>query len=102
MARYITLERKITRFSRDRYIENPIYPDIPATADDLYVRTSYTDRYDTLAQEYYNDSSLWWVIATANPSSRQDSLNVTPGVQLRIPANQLNIVAEFERLNEQR
>lgn len=102
MARYISLQERITEFSRVRYLENPIYPDIPASPDDIYVRTTYTDRYDTLASEYYNDSSLWWVIANANPTSRQDSLSVTPGMQLRIPANERNIVAEYVRINEER
>jgi chitinase len=102
MARYSTLERRITEFSRVRYVENPVYPDIPNTADDIYVRTTFTDRYDTLANEYYNDPGLWWIIANANPTSRQDSLVVKPGIQLRIPANHQRIVADYERINAER
>ena len=84
-----------------RYKVNPIYPEIPLSADDIYIITTGGDRYDTLAQQFYNDSSLWWIIASANVSKR-DGLIVEPGVQLRIPASSQQALALYSKANENR
>lgn len=34
--------------------------------DDIYIITQESDRLDLLANEFYNDSRLWWIIAQAN------------------------------------
>lgn len=83
-----------TRFKR-----NAIYPEIPLSENDTYIITSVTDRYDTLALQFYNDASLWWIIAMSNTTQRS-SLVVEPGVQLRIPANPTKIVEAFNKLNK--
>ena len=75
------------------------YPEIPLSNNDVYVYTSRGDRFDTLAQQYYQDSSLWWVISIANPSITQDSLVIPEGIQIRIPSNQQSIVNQFNRIN---
>jgi len=82
-----------------RYRKNAIYPEIPETADDTYIVTTGGDRYDILAQQFYGDSSLWWVIASAN-TSKTDGLIVKPGVQLRIPADGQKAYSDFVQLNE--
>ena len=84
-----------------RYRINSVYPDIPVTEDDIYVITTGGDRYDTLALQFYNDSSLWWVIANAN-NSKKDGLIVEPGIQLRIPADGIGVKDLFEELNRTR
>lgn len=83
------------------YINNPIYPDIPLSDQDYYVISTGGDRYDTLAQQFYSDYSLWWIIAMANNSERA-SLIVEPGVQLRIPANKENILQLYRSINKSR
>ena len=35
------------------------YPQIPRSFSDIYVYTTIGDRFDTLALQYYSDSSLW-------------------------------------------
>ena len=92
----ITFDRKGKRF-----YTNPIYPEIPVNENDIYVITTGTDRYDTLALQFYQDSSLWWVIASAN-NSKTDSLAVQQGVQLRIPAKSLDVKGLFSNLNRNR
>ena len=92
----ITFDRKGKRF-----FTNPIYPEIPVNENDLYVITTGTDRYDTLALQFYQDSSLWWVIAIAN-NSKTDSLAVQQGVQLRIPTNPGEAISLYEEFNENR
>jgi len=101
MNRYERLDRLKTPEGR-RYIKNAIYPDIPVSADDTYVIATVGDRYDSLAMQFYKDISLWWIIATANPSSSSDSIVATPGVQLRIPASPQNIVALYNKINNER
>tara|TARA_B100001778_G_C18270641_1_gene486442 strand:+ start:18 stop:323 length:306 start_codon:yes stop_codon:yes gene_type:complete len=84
-----------------RYKKNVIYPEIPLTENDIYVISQYGDRYDTLAQEFYNDSELWWIISSAN-NYQKGSLIITPGVQLRIPANKSVAIRLFEEVNDSR
>jgi hypothetical protein len=76
------------------------YPEIPRSLSDTYVYTTIGDRFDTLAQQYYNDSSLWWIISIANDNLYQNSLTPPIGSQIRIPANPSPILAEFESINE--
>jgi len=62
-----------------------VYTVPPESTEDYYVLSTLGDRFDTLANEYYRDASLWYIIAAANPSIRRDSLNIEPGHQIRIP-----------------
>lgn len=80
------------------YRKNTLYPNIPVSEDDIYVIATAGDRYDTLARQFYKDPSLWWVIAYANNHQRA-SLAVTPGVQLRIPADHSTAIELFNELN---
>ena len=84
-----------------RYYTNPIYPSIPATEDDIYVITTGTDRYDTLAHRFYQDSRLWWIIASCN-NSKTDSLAVQPGIQLRIPSKPTDAINLYNTINANR
>src|SRR6056300_1740689 len=98
--RYETIQKLKTAEGR-RYIKNAIYPEIPLTADDTYIITTGGDRYDTLAQQFYGDSTLWWVIASAN-TSKTDGLIVEQGIQLRIPADAAKVRSLFNELNSKR
>lgn len=100
MARYKTIE-ETTGVGGIKYLKNAIYPDIPVSEDDVYIKTTGGDRYDTLALQFYNDSSLWWIIASANTSERA-SLVVKPGVQLRIPADKQAAIQLFNNTNANR
>lgn len=101
MNRYQNIDR-LNDEEGKRYIKNAVYPDIPETSEDIYVITTVGDRYDTLAQQFYKDTSLWWIIATANPASNSSSLVPQPGIQLRIPADPTAVVAKYVRLNQER
>jgi len=83
------------------YKKNVIYPEIPESINDVYVISSYGDRYDILAQEFYKDAALWWIIASANTYDR-GSLNITPGIQLRIPGDKSQAIQLFEQVNANR
>ena len=75
MSRY----RGIDRFNDEDgtvYVSNAIYPSIPKSEDDIYVIGSVGDRYA--------------------------SLNVTPGKQIRIPADKNQALRLFEEVNRTR
>ena len=76
------------------------YPRVPKSFSDIYVYTNIKDRYDTLAQQYYGDSTLWWIISIANEDVKQDSLTPPIGTQIRIPQNISQIISNFEELNK--
>ena len=78
------------------------YPNIPLSVDDIYAITIDGDRLDLIANQFYNDVDLWWIISTANPDIiRRDSFNLRPGLQIRIPdpASVNNILSSFQLLN---
>lgn len=84
-----------------RYYRNNIYPDIPLTDQDLYVITTAGDRLDLLANDYYGDTSLYWIIASANDLPG-DSLIPPLGQQLRIPADVETIINNYISINQNR
>lgn len=85
---------------RNRYYTNTIYPEISPSVDDIYLLTEVGDRLDLLANTYYQDTSLWWVISRANPDKiKRTGLLVEPGLQIRIPSNIQGILSDFENLN---
>lgn len=84
-----------------RYYINNIYPDIPVTGNDIYVITTIGDRLDLLANDYYGDPTLYWIIASAN-SLPGDSLVPPLGQQLRIPTDIETILNEYLNINENR
>ena len=83
-----------------RYFATNRYPDIPLSSNDLYIITTIGDRYDTLASQYYKNSSYWWIIAIANNKLKQDSLTPPVGSQIRIPKNISSILSAYESLNQ--
>ena len=99
MARY-TIIPKTTAPDGNRIYKTVRYPNIARAFSDIYVYTTVGDRFDTLAQQYYGDSSLWWVISCANNTLPQNSLTPPVGTQLRIPSNPTPSIAEYEEINE--
>ena len=99
-GRYDSNKEKKLKDGRVVY-RTKIYPNIPKKDSDVYVVTQGGDRLDTLAYQFYKDSSLWWVIASANNHQRA-SLAVTPGIQLRIPADKSEAIRLFNEVNSTR
>ena len=73
MGRYTNREILFTKKGK-RYQATTKYPDVPLSFNDIYVYTDEGDRFDILAQNYYSDSSLWWIISVANPQLTQMSM----------------------------
>ena len=99
MNRYKNIE--ITKdLEGTRMYKTVKYPPIPRTNNDIYVITVEGDRYDVIATNYYNDSSLWWVISIANAQYTQNSIYPPVGVQIRIPGNLDSILLAYNQLNQ--
>lgn len=99
--RYQNIPVKKNSQRGSEFYSNNIYPDIPLSNDDNYVIAVLGDRLDLLAQDFYGDTSFWWIIASAN-ALPGDSLYVEPGMQLRIPIDVAAIINNYKIVNSTR
>ena len=94
---YIRIEKDPT--TKVRYYRDSKYPTVPLSNTDIYVITTIGDRYDLLANQYYGDSSLWWIISISNDLLTQNSIFIPEGTQLRIPVDINPILTSYNELN---
>ncbi len=102
MSRYSAIPIIQTPENPKRRYRNLKYPEIIRDLSDIYVYTTKGDRYDLLALTYYNNASLWWIIAQANVNvTPPDSLFPNVGEQIRIPGPERisTILGKYESLN---
>lgn len=78
-----------------------IYPSLALSNNDYYIIAREEDRMDLVAQDFFGDSTLWWVVAMANDLTG-DSMYPPLGFQLRIPGNLNNAISSFESANSNR
>ena len=105
MSLYNRIKIKSTILNKQPHYVNVVYPEIPPTSEDTYIITSYEDRLDLLAFDYYGDERLWWIISRANPDvTRRDSFFIKSGVQIRIPDPSIIdfLLLEFNKINARR
>ena len=86
MARYN--QTKKIRKNNKEYYGTTIYKKVPEKNSDMYFISQVGDRCDTLAQRFFNDSSLWWIIARMNNIK---TMNIPAGISLRIPKSIIDI-----------
>lgn len=84
-----------------KYYKAKKYPPIPPSESDIYVVTVRGDRLDLLANQYYKDPTLWWIISIANSNITFGSMFPEPGIQLRIPTNLAGVIELFNQENQQ-
>ena len=99
MARYKNTKIKKDKRRNVTVRSTTLYEEVPKRNDDIYVIAQDGDRLDNLAYKYYNDASLWWVIAQANELGKGRTI-LNPNFQIRIPGNITTIIANFNALNE--
>lgn len=97
-GRYERIDKQKDTQGRTR-VATVIYPNIPFSSADIYVRTVPGDRLDLLAFQFYRNVKYWWIIAHANNLGK-GSLAIPEGTQVRIPANPTTIQSIFEAINE--
>ena len=81
-----------------RYYKPRIVPNIPIKDTDIFAYPIYGDRYDTMAQRYYDDSNLWWIIVKANDIS-DGKIAPDPLKKLRIPTEIDDILQSINQVN---
>ena len=80
-----------------RYLNRVEYPSIPIRDDDVFIRGVFGETFMNIANRFYQDKDLWWIIARAN--NQGDSIYTVPGKEYRIPQNINLILQELEQLN---
>ena len=81
-----------------RYYRPSIIPHIPIKNSDIFIRPKYGERFDMLAQKYYNDSNLWWIIVKANNIGKGQMVADTEK-KIRIPIEIGDIVEAVHKSN---
>ena len=74
------------------------FPKIYESTEDIIILSRDGDRLDLLAQNYYEDSSLYWIIAIAN-NLGNGTLEIFPGTYIRIPNDISSIIQQYNNLN---
>ena len=106
MNRYQTIEKirnenQFVGTIGDLYYNTVSYPEVGARESDIYVETEWGDRLDLLANQFYNNVTLWWIISIRNPNKVNfGSLFLNPGSQIAIPVDISGIIDSYNNLNE--
>ena len=95
--RYEDIQTQKTLSGKLGYLPT-LYPSVTLSNEDYYIIARDQDRMDLVAQDYFGDSTLWWVIAMANDLPG-DTMYPPLGFQLRIPSDASRAISEFEQLN---
>jgi len=85
MQRYDNIGTQIKQ-GKGLVYNSVVLPYVEPVDTDILIMTVDGDRLDLLAQHYFGDATLWWVIATANNLTDID-LKLKAGTQLRIPSD---------------
>lgn len=96
--RYKYTKRKQDKETNNRILTTTVYPQIISKNTDLIYYTKFNDSYMKLANTYYKDQSLWWVIARANRPYKGNT-RFQAGNKIIIPLEIDDYLNEFRRLN---
>tara|TARA_Y100001963_G_scaffold109556_1_gene151491 strand:- start:2665 stop:2973 length:309 start_codon:yes stop_codon:yes gene_type:complete len=99
MNRYKNTKIKRDKQLKVRYKSTTEYPSIQRRDSDIVYYSKYGDTYSNLAYRFYQDQSLWWVIAKANEGFKGD-ITIKPATRLYIPQEVGIIVGELNRMNQ--
>lgn len=74
------------------------FPSFEESSDDIVIQIGDYDRLDVIAEEFFGDPSLWWVIAVYN-NIGNPSLYVDSQQYLRIPNDIQRVFSKIKELN---
>ena len=89
--------RKV-KFDDISRIGSSYLPKFKEQNSDILLIATQGDRCDLLAQEYYGDVNLWWIISRANRLDPSD-LGLDVGTTLRIPVEVGEILGKLQEEN---
>jgi nucleoid-associated protein YgaU len=98
MSRY-----RNTKILKDRVTKNKIfasteYPIIVRKDSDITYYVRFDDTYMSLAQRFYSDQTLWWIIARAN-NNFAGNFTMVIGSKIIIPTEIGEILSKLAKLN---
>jgi len=99
MSRYSTANI-LKRTAEQRRFSTIIVPPVPKSEFDTYIETTSPERLDKLANSFYGDASLWWIIAACN-KLKMGSIYVPSYTIIRIPPKE-NIQRIINQVNQSR
>jgi len=81
-----------------RVFKPTMYPRIPIRDSDIFIYPKFGDRLDNLAAKYYDDVSLWWIIAKANNLDAAH-IGLEVDTQIRIPMEIEKILNKLKEIS---
>jgi nucleoid-associated protein YgaU len=100
-SRYKSTRIKKDKFTGNRVLKVTEYPKVTSKETDIIYYTKDYDSYMSLAYRFYNDQSLWWVIARAN-SPFKGKFKFEAGTKLIIPTDLNDFFSEHNLINTTR
>tara|TARA_B100001564_G_C20426903_1_gene572730 strand:+ start:26 stop:319 length:294 start_codon:yes stop_codon:yes gene_type:complete len=82
----------------NRVLSPSTVPNIPIKDTDVFLYPIFGDRLDTIAQRFYGDANLWWIIAKANEIGK-GQIGLDLEKKLRIPTEIGDIIDLVENNN---
>tara|TARA_B100000900_G_C20466576_1_gene669550 strand:+ start:65 stop:367 length:303 start_codon:yes stop_codon:yes gene_type:complete len=97
MSRYKYTEIQNDKVNKKKVLTTTLYPDIESKDSDVIYYAKFDDSLMTLANKFYGDQTLWWIIARAN--NFQGRTKFTVGQKLVIPMDIGDVVKQLNKLN---
>jgi hypothetical protein len=98
MSRYKNTKVLKDFVTKNRKLASTDYPIIQSKDTDVIHYVSYEDTYMRLAHKYYDDQSLWWIIARAN-NNFTGNFTMKIGEKIKIPMEVGEILKQLGKLN---
>ena len=97
MRRYNSTSISIDKRGRFRVYKPTIYPSIPMKDSDIFIMPVVGEKLENLANRFYGDGSLWWIIAKAN--NINDSTVISNTLKrVRIPTEIQEVLQKLDEL----
>tara|TARA_B100000902_G_scaffold390280_1_gene438938 strand:+ start:745 stop:1047 length:303 start_codon:yes stop_codon:yes gene_type:complete len=96
-SRYKNQKILVDMDTSKRYLSRIKYPVIPSRDSDIRIISKQGQSLLTLANEYYGDPNLYWIISRRNNIT--NTLFPTIGTELFIPVEMGEIMSALSRLN---
>ena len=98
MSRYKSTKIVKDRIKKDKVFASTEYPIIERRDSDITYYVKFDDSFMSLAHRFYNDQSLWWIIAQAN-NIFDGSIYLDTSKQIRVPVNISGVLIDLENIN---
>ena len=95
--RYKYTEIQKDKITENRVLRTTLYPEIEPKDSDIIYYAKFDDTLMTLAYRFYDDISLWWIIARANDFKGRVKFQI--GQKLIIPQDIGDVVKQLNKIN---